>query len=104
MAEINHYYSDGVEVNHFSDAAVSAAVSGLQAAAFPAQADGTPDADTKISDLVGAASTIAAAFVARNYEKHGDRGQYSLDTIARMSVSLAEKIHADVHATVHGTD
>jgi len=58
-----------------------------------------PDADTREADLVQAAATIAAAFIARNYEKNGDTGQYSLDTIVRMSVQTAEKIHAAVHTT-----
>lgn len=112
MAEIHHHYGEGshVEVNHFHDA--DAALSDLQAdnsygspsvlgaaQAVGASNNGTPDADTKEADIVQAASVIAAAFISRNYDKHGDRGQYSLDTIVRMSVATAEKIHAAVHDT-----
>lgn len=119
MDEIHHHYGEGshVEVNHFHDA--DAALSDLQAdnsygsqtgtygspsvlgaaQAVGASNNGTPDADTKEADIVQAASVIAAAFISRNYDKHGDRGQYSLDTIVRMSVATAEKIHAAVHDT-----
>lgn len=59
-----------------------------------------PDEATPEANIVQAASTIAAAFVLRNFQKRGDgRGQYSLDTIVAMSVDMAEKIHAAVHGT-----
>lgn len=87
MTEIHHHYAAGADVEvshtHVNDPVA-----------------GAPDADTKEVDIVQAAAVIAAAYVARNYEKNGDgTGQYSQDTIARLSVQLAEKIHAAVHGT-----
>lgn len=87
MTDIHHHYAEGAEVTHVHDAAAAALL------------ERAPDADTTEAVVVQAAATIAAAFVARNYVKHGDRGQYSFDTIVRMSVDVAEKIHAAVHAT-----
>jgi hypothetical protein len=98
MTEIHHHYSEGTEVQHITSAGF---------VPMPVSADGTPDADTTISAIVGAASCIASALLARNFEKNRGtdkegRGQYKRDTICRISVEMAEKIHAAVHATVHG--
>lgn len=83
MAEIHHHYAAGAEVTVAHGAL-----------------EGAPDADTREADIVQAAAVIAAAFVGRNLEKNGDgTGQYSQDTIVRLSVQMAEKIHAAVHGT-----
>lgn len=81
---------------HVYPSAAQQAASDVQAAGYTVTA---PDAETPESNIVQAAAVIAAAFIARNFEKHGDRGQYSLDTIVRMSVETAEKIHTAVHST-----